>query len=173
MTQPSILGRWYADPLSSDEARQLLEQTEQREEKRKRHCGNTLTCKLQRMVALFWLGEEVNAYYQILRPLAARSPHGHALLELIYGQLLLSSHLKEGLMHLEQGFRLAAKLFTARDYLDVMNRHRLLRQLPLSDTPTHADPLSAMLTSAKVIERMKQPENKRQPYFHDPKDTYG
>ena len=173
MPRPSILGRWYADPLSPDQARKLLEQTEAREEKRKRHGGNTLTCKLQRMVALFWLGEDVNAYYHMLNPLAIRSPHGHALLELIYGQLLLSRHLNAGMRHLEKGFRLAANLFSAGDYLEVMNRHRLLRQLPLSDTPAHAETLEAMHTSAKVIERMKQTESTRQPYRHDPKDTYG
>ncbi|MFO7593547.1 MAG: hypothetical protein R6X15_05820 [Pseudomonadota bacterium] len=173
MSNPSVLGRWYADPLSPDEARKLLKLGEERESKRKRHGGNTLCCRMLKMIARYWLGEDIRDTYQMLSPLAARSPHGHALLELIYGQLLLSRHLKEGMRHLEQGFRLAANLFAAGDYLEVMNRHRLLRQLPLSDTPAHAEPLEAMLTSAKVIERMKQPENSRQPYRHDPKDTYG
>ncbi|NIP54971.1 MAG: hypothetical protein GWO26_23885, partial [Phycisphaerae bacterium] len=85
----------------------------------------------------------------------------------------LSRQLSGAMEHLERGFDLARHLFTASDYFTVMNRHRLLRQLPLSDTPTHAEALAAMLTSAKVIERMKQPEKTRQTYLHDPKDTYG
>ncbi|HEY9147811.1 MAG TPA: hypothetical protein VIQ22_02280 [Gammaproteobacteria bacterium] len=173
MTQPSILGRWYADPLSPDEARQLLKQTEQREEKRKRHGGGTLICGLQRMVARFWLGGDIADDYQLLRPAAARTAHGEALLKLVYGQLLSSRKLAAGLPHLESGFRRATSLFAAGDYLEVMNRHRLLRQLPLTDTPVPAEPLETLLTTARVIERMRQSSPQRSPYRHDPKDTYG
>lgn len=140
---------------------------------RKRHRGNTLTCKLQAMQARFWLGGDIRDEYQMLKPVVARSAHGRALLELIYGQLLISRRLTLGKQHLDKGFSLAANLFTAGDYLEVMNRHRLLRQLPLSDIPVKAEPLAALLTIAKVIERMRSPENSRTTYVHDPKDTYG
>ncbi len=173
MSTTHTLGIWYADPLSPEQARRLLELSDERERKRKRHSGSTLTCKIQRMIARFWLDGDIHDTYMMLRPAAKRSAHGRALLELIYGQLLLSRHLSEGLPHLEWGFRPAANLFTAGDYLEVMNRHRLLCQLPLSDTPAHAEPLKVLLTSARVIERMKQSGSTRPSYRHDPKDTYG
>lgn len=173
MSTLRTLGLWYADPLSPDQARQLLEQSEKREAIRKRHGGNTLTCRMQKMIATFWLDGDIHDAYRMLKPAAARSAHGRALLELVYGQLLLSRQQKDGLPHLEKGFRLAANLFAAGDYLEVMNRHRLLRQLPLYDAPAAAEALEALLVSAQVIERMKQADNTRQPYRHDPKDTYG
>jgi hypothetical protein len=173
MPYTNILGSWYADPLSPDESTTLFEQSEKREARRKRHGGNTLACKIQKMIAEFWLDRDIRDTYQMLKPAAERSAHGRALLELIYGQLLLSRRLSDGLTHLDHGFRLAANLFTAGDYLEVMNRHRLLRQLPLADTPATAEPLEALLISAQVIERMKRSGNTRPSYRHDPKDTYG
>ncbi|MGM0592933.1 MAG: hypothetical protein ACQETD_00215 [Pseudomonadota bacterium] len=125
------------------------------------------------MVARFWLGADIVDDYQLLKPAAARSAHGEALLDLVYGQLLLSRKLASGLPHLERGFRRAANLFSASDYLEVMNRHRLLRQLPLSDIPAPAEPLEALLIAARVIERMRQSSPQRPAYRHDPKDTYG
>lgn len=173
MSHANILGIWYADPLSPKEAKQILARSEVRERVRKRHRGNTLTCKLQAMQARFWLGSDIREEYQMLKHVVARSAHGRALLELIYGQLLISRRLAEGAKHLEIGFRLASNLFTAGDYLEVMNRHRLLRQLPLSDKPAKAEALVTLLTSARVIERMRQSENSRPAFGHDSKDTYG
>ncbi|MCW8829447.1 MAG: hypothetical protein OQK94_10375 [Gammaproteobacteria bacterium] len=173
MPQPSILGRWYANPLPPDEARQLLARSEQREQECKRHGGNTFTCQLQIMVSRFWLNETIHDHYLMLRPVAARNAHGRVLLELVYGQLLISKRLAGGMPHLEEGFKQAFRLFAASDYLQVMNRHRLLRQLPLADTPTPAEPLEALLTTARVIERMKQSDKLRPALEHDPKDTYG
>lgn len=171
--QALILGRWYADPLSAEQARQRLSLCEKKVKERKRHGGGTLFCALQIMMARFWLGEAIDDDYQLLRPVAERSAHGEALLELVCGQLLVSRRLASGLPHLEYGFRRAANLFTAGDYLEVMNRHRLLRQLPLSDAPAQAEPLEALLTAARVIERMRQTTATRPAYRHDPKDTYG
>lgn len=174
MGVPLLLGTWYADPLTTKEAKALLEQSEARAIVRKRHGGNTLACRLQGLIAHFWLqGGEVHELYVMISPAARRSAHGRALLELIYGQLLISRRLSAGLKHLDEGFSLAANLFAANDYLAVMNRHRLLKQLPLSDTPMTAEPLEALLTSAKVIERMRQSNASRPSYKHDPKDTYG
>lgn len=173
MSTPRSLGIWYADPLSYEQARALLAESEARERGRKSRGGSTLACRLQHMAAQYWLGRDIGDEYLMLRPIAARSAHGRALLELVYGQLLVSRHRVEGLNHLEQGFRLASRLFAAGDYLQVMNRHRLLRQLPLSGTPAKAAPLEALLTSARVIERMSQSDKRRGAYRHDPKDTYG
>lgn len=173
MSTPRSLGIWYADPLSHEQARRLLALSEERERRQKRRSGSTLVCKLRHMVAQYWLDRDISDVYLMLKPTAARSAHGRALLELVYGQLLLSRRQAEGMNHLEQGFRLATRLFAAEDYLQVMNRHRLLHHLPLSDTPAEAEPLEVLLTSARVIERMKQCDNRRSAYQHDPKDTYG
>lgn len=173
MSTRHTLGIWYADPLSPDEARDVLAQSEEREKQRKRHGGNTLSCRMQKMIARYWIGENIHDEYRMLKPAASRSAHGRVLLELIYGQLLLSRRLLDGLPHLEEGFRLGANLFAAGDYLQVMNRHRLLHQLPLSTSQAEAEPLDALLTAARVIERMKQTSRKRRQYSHDPKDTYG
>jgi len=173
MSHRGILGKWYANPQSPEEAVQLLAQCEARERQRKRHGGNTFTCQLQKMVARFWIGEEVYDHYLMLKPATSRSIHGQVLLELIYGQLLLSRRLREGMTHLDTGFRLATNLLAAGDYLEVMNRHRLLRLLPLSGTASTAEPIDSLLTSARVIERMNQSAQARPIFLHDPKDTYG
>lgn len=173
MSEPTILGRWYAEPQDADEAQRVFVEVSQRMERRLRHGGGTLCCRLLLMRAKFWQGMEISSDYESLRHLARRSAHGRVLLELVYGQLLLSRRLAAGITHLERGFRLAANLFTASDYLLVMNRIRLLRQLPLSDSPVKAQPLESLLTSAKVIERMMQTTPSRPDYSHDPKDTYG
>lgn len=173
MNRTSLLGTWYADPMTPQQAAALLADCEERENRRKRHAGNLLVCRLQKMIARYWLGDDIGPHYGMLRTTAGRSAHGRALLELIYGQLLLSRRLAEGMVHLERGFRMATTLFSAADYLLVMNRHRLLRQLPLGEQPANAEPLEALLTSARVIERMRGAGQHRPVYSHDPKDTYG
>ena len=173
MKTPRSLGLWYADPLSPERAAELLALSEERENRKKRQGGNPLLSRIQRMLANFWLGGDIHDSYQMLKPSAARSAHGKALLELIYGQLLLSRRIAAGLPHLDKGFRLATPLFSAGDYLEVMNRHRLLRQLPLTDEAGMAESLEMMLTASRVIERMRQSGNSRPAYRHDPKDTYG
>ncbi len=125
------------------------------------------------MIARFWLGEEIYDDYLMLKPAASRSAHGQVLLELVYGQLLLSRKVRKGITHLDKAFRLAPNLFAAADYLRVMNRLRLLKHLPLSAAPAKAESLESLLTAAKVIERMQQSENTRPVIHHDPKDTYG
>lgn len=173
MSSSYILGRWFADPLTERQAAQLLEQSDARERRRKRHGGNTLTCRLQAMLAHFWLGKDIDEEYRMLQPAFSQSRHARALLELLYGQCLISQKLKRGIPHLERGFRLAVNLFAAEDYLKVMNRHRLLRQLPLSTTASEAETLDALITTARVIERMQRNDSRRSPYRHDPTDTYG
>jgi len=173
MSQPSTLGRWYADPMSTEAAQQLTVTATRRMERRLRHGGGTLCCRLQLLRAKFWQGIDISGDIQGLQPIAARSAHGKALLDLLYGQLLLSRRLAGGLQHLDRGFDIARTLFTASDYFTVMNRHRLLRQLPLSETPSHAESLETLLISARVIERMKRADIRRGSYSHDPKDTYG
>lgn len=173
MSQPSILGRWYADPMSTDEASQTIVETNHRLERRLRHGGGTLCCRLRLMRGRFWLGSDISDDYWGLQHLASRTPHGRALLELVYGQLLLSRQQAGALEHLEKGFSLARHLFTASDYFTVMNRHRQLKHLPQALQPSPPSSLAQLLVMAQVIERLEQPEKKRGEYSHDSCDTYG
>ncbi len=173
MTEPSILGRWYAEPLEAVAARQLFELATKRLEKRLRQGGGTLCCRLQLMQAKFWQGEEIGNEYEALLHLTARSAHGKALLELVYGQLLLSRQLSGAMKHLERGFNLARNLFSASDYFTVMNHHRHFNYLPLAKHPSPPSTLEQLLVMAQVIERMEQPEKKRGKYQFDNHDTYG
>jgi hypothetical protein len=159
--------------MSSEAAQQLSVAATRRMERRLRHGGGTLCCRLQLLRAKFWQGIDISGDIEGLQPIAARSAHGRALFELLYGQLLLSRRLAGGLLHLNRGFDLSRNLLTASDYFTVMNRHRLLHQLPLSDSPSQAETLETMLISARVIERMKRGDIRRGGYSHDPKDTYG
>ncbi len=173
MSQPSILGRWYADPMSTDEASHTIVETNHRLERRLRHGGGTLCCRLSLLRGRFWLGRDISDDYWGLQHLASSTPHGRALLELLYGQLLLSRQLAGALEHLEKGFSLARHLFTASDYFAVMSRHRQLKYLPQAQQPSPPSSLQQLLVMAQVIERLEQPERKRRDYTFDNRDTYG
>lgn len=173
MPQPSTLGRWYADPQDEEKAQRNFDQATRRMEHRLRHGGGTFCCRLQQMLAKFWQGAEISTDYQVLQGLAARSCHRRALLELVYGQLLLSRQLCGALEHLDKGFNLARNLFTPDDYFTVLNRHRQLRLLPLAKLPSPPTPLKQLLITARVIELLEQPWNKRRRFYFDNHDTYG
>jgi hypothetical protein len=165
------LALWHADPLDAEAARALLAAAEHGRWRgnRRRRCR---ICLLQELIARHWLGEEIGALYRQVAPRLSRSAHGHALLELITGQLLLSRRLHGAQQHLDHGFHLASRLFTPADYLAVLNRHQQLARLPLSATALPAASLAELLTTAKVVERMEggasRPRGK-----HDPTDLYG
>jgi hypothetical protein len=173
MSAHTILGRWYAEPLTPTQAQDLLDASTSRLEVRLRHGGGTLGCRLAQMQARFWLGRSIEEDYRSLRHLAGRSAHGRALLELVYGQLLASRRMSDATTHLQRGFELARPLFAPGDYFQVLERHRLLQLIPLSDTPAVAEPLEQLLTTARVIERLERPEQKRGHYVFDKHDTYG
>lgn len=169
------LGRWYGDPLTMQQATALRELAQQRYQgvshRRQRRC---LSCALQLLVARYWL-DEGNAWdeYQQLRRRLHHSAHGRALLELIYGQLLMSCRREPALMHLQHGFDQASSLFTPEDYLQVLKRHQRLALLPLTAQGLPAAPLHELLTTADVIERMQRGQTPRLRKPHDPNDLYG
>lgn len=167
----TLLGAWHADPLDAIAAQALRVRAQQRQRRgqRQRRCR---TCLLQDLIAGYWLGEDIAVLYRHALPLLQRSAHGHALLELITGQLLLSRRLHGARQHLERGFHRASRLFTATDYLTVLKRQQQLACLPLADTPLPAATLAQLLTTAQVIERMEG--DRRRPLGkHDPTDLYG
>ncbi len=105
MSELNILGRWFAEPLEVETAERLFGEITIRMEKRLRHGGGTLCCRLQLMQAKFWQGVPISDDYEALQHLASCTPHGRALLELVYGQLLLSRQLSGALEHLDKGLQ--------------------------------------------------------------------
>lgn len=156
-----ILGHWYADPLDTEAARRLLESSHAR--------GHRRTARLLALTARFHLNESIDGDYQSLAAELRHHPHAAALLELLVGQLLISRKLRAALPHLKRAERLAARLFTPDDYFRVVERHELLTELTLGDTPTPALPLENLLTEARVIRRMRGP--RRPPPSSDHSDT--
>ncbi|MDE2089269.1 MAG: hypothetical protein KGJ12_04550, partial [Gammaproteobacteria bacterium] len=78
-----------------------------------------------------------------------------ALVELVYGQLLMSRKLYGAMEHLTAGFARAANLFAPDEYFSVLKRHALLGHLSLSERPSAPQDLASLLTEAAVIRRLE------------------
>ena len=167
------LGRWYADPLTPQQAQTLLEETRTRRHPRAGRNRRCYTCQLQELVARYWLGEAVQDEYQRLAQRLRHTSHGRALLELIYGQLLMSRRLSAARRHLDEGFRRAVPLLSTTDYFAILRRHQQLARLPLTDNELPPQTLAALLTTAAVIERMTQGAPQWPAVRPDPDDIQG
>jgi len=124
------------------------------------------------MIARFWRGEPIDTNHQTLTK-TADSRYEQALVELIYGQLLLSRKLNGTMAHLEAGFAEAAPLLGAAEYFTVWRRHGLLVYLPLFDTARPPHHLDDLLTEATVIRRLRGASATRPPYRLCHGDTVG
>lgn len=169
------LGRWHGDPLASQQATALRAQALQRYQdtashRRQRRCHS---CTLQLLIAHYWLEGAADDEYEQLKQRLRNTAHGRALLELIYGQLLMSARREPAMTHLQRGFELASKLFTPADYLQVLKRHQQLALLPLTAQGLPAATLQELLTTAGVIERLQRGQAPRLRKPHDPNDLYG
>ncbi len=168
-----ILARWYAEPLSHEEAAQLLTLAEQREQERLKRFARSHLSPLLRLIALYWLGEPTEEYYHHLTSKPAASIHAGILTPLIYGQLLMSTRVNGAMDYLDEAFHRARLLLRPEDYFVLMKRHQRLRAIPTAVTQKEGETLHALLTTAGVIERMKQGQGGRAEFWHDPNDTYG
>ncbi len=167
-----ILGQWYADPLSAETARACLARATQRRQTRFRRGASCISCELAEMIARFWLGESVDDRYQRLSHRCRTSHRGKALVELVYGQLLISRRLDGAWLHLDTGFEEARLLFAPADYFMVLQRHQQLRHLPLGTEPLQPEPLSHLLTSARVIEQLEKSAGIKTPRQGTHRDTF-
>lgn len=163
---------WYATPLSQELAAALHAQARQAEQ-RALSAGMTgdrlLAPRLAVLIAGFWLGRAAELGYRSL--IVTQSPEPLALVELVYGQLLISRKLTGALEHLDRGFMLAAPQLTPLDYFAMLRRHELLRALPLQSTASVPQPLHDLLTEARVIRRLQPHGRRRSGNPHD--DTLG
>lgn len=164
------LARWYADPLSKAQADQRVSRAMERMRTYSPLEGQSALNDLDLVIGHFWQGRDVTAELASRLQVASGQPE-QALLELVTGQLLASRKLNGAHRHLDQGFRLAAGHLTARDYLTLMNRHRRLRSLELSDVAGAGLSLEELLQEAAVVDRLRMGEPHRLRY--DPKDTLG
>ena len=170
--RPGALGRWYAEPLDKTEAAKLLERAGVRERRSLRHGRSCRTCHLLRLVACFWLDQGADTAYRSAQMATARTAHGRALTELVWGQLLASRRRPGAARHLHAGFESASGLLAAADYFNLVRRHALLGRLPPAETPSPPAPLEELLTAASVIVRLERRVRHSHP-TGDPADIHG
>ena len=94
-----------------------------------------------------------------------------ALLELVYGQLLMGRKLSPAGEHLARGFRLAVPWLSSAGYFELVRRHERLDCLRLTDTPAPPQGLAALLAEAAVVQRLQTGGRGRRPNEH--RDTVG
>jgi hypothetical protein len=168
-----LLGQWYVTPMDTTEATAMLQAAGSRHADGLRRGHSSLCCRLRMMQARYWLNQDIRQDFEQLQHAVSGSRHAQALLELLYGQLLISRRLHGANEHLLQGFVIARDLFNAADYFRVLKRHQLLARLPLSHTPARPETLSQLLATARVIEQFQQRQSVRLPRPSDHKDTHG
>jgi hypothetical protein len=157
------LGRWYAEPVDADAARQQLARCGERRQRRLRSGrGDAVTLRLVCAVARFQLGENIDAEMSAMEGVFRQrhSPRAIALLFLIHGQLLAARQLPGAKEKLAQGFRLANHLLHPQDYFNLLHRHNLLARLPVTSR-TSAQSLQTLLQTAAVQERLELTQKPR------------
>ncbi|HEY9198508.1 MAG TPA: hypothetical protein VIR60_04010 [Gammaproteobacteria bacterium] len=163
---------WYADPLAQQAAAALHVQARQAVQRTLAEGisgGLPLAPRLAELIAGFWLGRAVALDYRSLS--ATQPPELQALVELVYGQLLLSRKLAGALEHLDRGFILAVPHLAPAEYFALLRRHELLRALPLRADAALGQTLPDLLTEARVIRRLQPAGRRRTAHPHD--DTLG
>ena len=155
LQRPPSLAAWYADPLAQGMAEELHAGAEQALQARLRAGAACFQLRVLQLVCHFWLAESISLEYERLR-ISAVDGCEQALLELVYGQLLVSCKDRPAHRHLERGFALAAPQLDAADYFRLLRRHELLGYLHLSGTATLPQALDALLAEAAVIRRLQQ-----------------
>jgi hypothetical protein len=167
--RPSLTG-WYADPIAAPEVQVLLDRTMRRLRSRLCSGGRCFSLHVLSMICHHWLQCGSALDYQQLSALACDDSE-RALVELVYGQLLISGKRLPARQHLARGFSLAARLLDTVDYLLLLKRHDLLEYLPLSDDPVVAKGLWSLLKEAAVIRRLRG--NERRVHQSPHRDTLG
>jgi hypothetical protein len=168
-----ILARWYAEPLSREEAEALLALAERREQAKLKRFARSHIAPLLKLIALHWLGEPTGEYYRHLISKRSASIHAEILKPMIYGQLLMSSKTEGAMTYLDDAFHRARLLLRSEDYFVLMKRHQVLRHIPLSAEAAKGETLENLLKTGSVIGRMEQSHGGRPEFSHDPNDTYG
>jgi hypothetical protein len=168
-TRPALAG-WYGDPMAAGATRTLLDAAQWQLQARLRHGGRLFPLHVLRMVCQYWTRSDSALEYQQLSALAAEDRE-RALVELVYGQLLISGKRVFAREHLARGFSLAVRHLDTPDYFLMVRRHELLAHLPLSGVAVLPQGLHALLAEAAVIRRLRNGE--RGAYAGVRRDTLG
>ncbi len=164
------LAAWYATPLSELQARDLQLQARQLLQRQMLSGSAALAPRLADLIAGFWLGRDVSHDHRSL--MATLPVPQRALVELIYGQLLMACKRNAAQQHLTRGFELATELLEPAAYFVLLRRHAQLRELVLSPAGSPPQALPELLLEARVIQRLKRGRGSRLPITsHD--DTLG
>jgi hypothetical protein len=147
------LAAWYADPLPLREVRMLHELAVRMRQACLRRGESCFRLEVLQLVCRYWLEMNAGLAYRQLASLA-RCDAEHALLELVYGQLLISRKLQAASWHLEYGFSLGARRLDSADYFTLVRRHERLGWLQLTETPAQPAPLQTLLNEAAVIAQL-------------------
>jgi hypothetical protein len=166
---PSLSG-WYADPISIPAARALLDRAQRRLRSRLCRGGCCFPLHVLRMICHHWLQSGSMLDYHQLSALTCDDSE-RALVELVYGQLLISGKRLPARHHLARGFSLAARHLDTADYVLLLRRHEILDYLPLSGSPVVAQDLRSLLKEAAVISRLQGGERRVHESTH--RDTLG
>ena len=164
------LAIWYGDPLRRTQAAVLRRAAQEELHTRLRKGAACFQLHVLRLVCGYWMGSGSCLEYEQLATLT-REKTDRALLELVYGQLLISRKLGQASRHLARGFMLAADTLQPAEYFRLVRQHELLGQLRLTDSPATPRKLKALLTEAAVIERLQQAGYRRYESTHI--DTVG
>jgi hypothetical protein len=153
--EPQVsLVSWYGEPLDTGDAEHLYTQTEKALMHRLRAGLPVFQLQVIQLLCHYWMDVSILLEYRQLMAIAT-GKRDRALLELVYGQLLLSRRRTPALQHLDCGFRLAAGYLEARDYFLLVRRHDLLRYLPLSAAGVAPQGLQSLLAEAAVISQLQ------------------
>lgn len=168
--QRPSLAAWYAGPLAAGKLARLQLAAAAGLQSRLCKGGSSFWPQLLQLVCCSLAGTDIEPGYRQLSA-TVHDARDTALLELVYGQLLISRKLRPAIMHLEQGFLRAARYLESGDYLRLLRRHDLLGNLLLTGTPADPQPLDALLSEAAVIRRLREHTGRRNQDTHH--DTVG
>ena len=168
--QQPALTTWYGEPPPATEVAAL--QARSREALQLNLCRERAAFVLHvlQLACDFWSRGEAGSTYESLAVVAANR-RDLALLELVYGQLLMGRKLSPAGEHLARGFRLAVPWLSSAGYFELVRRHERLDCLRLTDTPAPPQGLAALLAEAAVVQRLQTGGRGRRPNEH--RDTVG
>jgi hypothetical protein len=148
------LAAWYGNPLPRDSATRL--QVAAQRELQTRLCTGSPCFQLHvlQLVCQFRDQDGIRLEYEKMQ-MAAKDVFERALLELVFGQLLISCKKAGAHLHLADGFVLAANYLASADYFTLLRQHELLACLPLSEKPSLPQDLASLLAEAAIIRQLQ------------------
>jgi hypothetical protein len=168
--EPPSLSAWYAEPLDTAVADDLLARAETGQQACLRAGESCFRLRVLAIICHAWLGSEPEIPCEELAALASHV-HERALLDLVQGQLLASRKLTGAAEHLGSGFRLAVPHLEPGEYFSLLRRHELLGSLLYSAKSSAPQSLASLLNEAAVISKLRSEERQGRSYLHQ--DTVG